>query len=505
MNSCLSTDLILQRIISKLKLNEKFGVQGVCCKWKTIAIQCLREHQSIVITQLPLRTFIQSCFQHPVSSDNLIWGEQTDTEFWEKTLPLLSGVKYVYLDVRTHDGFEVLWSNYSHILRLLMNTCGKLLECLCIPRYRELEGDTFLMNHSLPSLKHLLLRKTSDKVTRNILNACPNLEHLRSSTTFTDWKVLPKGFKILEAYSDYLEGLIGLLSSPAVETLEVVDGMTVTSEICYKPYRLTRLKELSTCIEFETSKCLLHLARIVSYAPVLNELSLEILTTEDIESDSWIKLLSQCQTVSKLTVQLDQLEEPKTKVSSWQDHFARIIVSKMKNLTHLDIGFHLSSQGLRSIAQLENLQYFYHVVHTENMSYESVFDTDALVYYLSEALSKKLTSYRIFIPTAESYGEYLILKESFLDFTDKIQQQYFVRFDVCQDDRHFDTEIPHPEKIPGMIYVTSIYLSEWDLLRPEMCFDDKEGEGEEESDNLLFSLMATQSYVHDIFVESGQK
>lgn len=136
------------------------------------------------------------------------------------------------------------------------------------------------------------------------------------------------------------------------------------------------------------------------------------------------------------------------------------------------------------------------------MSYESVFDTDALVHYLSEALSKKLTSYRMFIPPAEFYGEYLILKESFLDFANKIQEEYFFRLDVRQDDRHFDTDRPHPEKIAGMIYVTSIRLSEWDLLRPDI-YDEEEGE--KEHHNLLVSLIATQSYIQDILLESGQK
>ena len=139
------------------------------------------------------------------------------------------------------------------------------------------------------------------------------------------------------------------------------------------------------------------------------------------------------------------------------------------------------------------------------MSYDSVFDTDALVHFLSQALSKKLTFYRIYIPTAEPYGEYLILGESFLDFADKIEQQHFFRLNVRQDDRHFHTGIPHPDKIPGMIYVTDICLSEWDLLRPEMNFDEEEIGGEEENDNLLFSLMATQSYVDNILLESDQK
>ena len=98
----------------------------------------------------------------------------------------------------------------------------------------------------------------------------------------------------------------------------------------------------------------------------------------------------------------------------------------------------------------------------------NIFDTHALVYYFSEALSKKLTSDTIFIPTTESYRVYLILKESFLEFAEKIGQQYFFRLDVRQNDTHWVTLIPQSEKIPGIIYVTAIYLLQKDLLRPDI-------------------------------------
>ena len=158
MNSCLSTDFILHRIISKLSLREKFGVQGVCCKWRDRATDCLREHQSIVITQSSAYsnwTFIGCCRKHPVSTHNLIWGEQNDIEFWKKTFSQLSGVKYVFLDAFNRQNQEISLSDYIYFLELLINTC-KSLECLCIPRHREPEDDTFLTNASLPNLKHFI-------------------------------------------------------------------------------------------------------------------------------------------------------------------------------------------------------------------------------------------------------------------------------------------------------------------------------------------------------------
>ena len=259
-----------------------------------------------------------------------------------------------------------------------------------------------------------------------------------------------------------------LLCSPAVQSLEVVSTFVMTSEICYQSYHLSCLKELEVTIDFSVTNCLTHLARILSFAPVLCKLVISITVFDEIQSQTWIKVLSECQTLTHLIVYLNEpsgTENPRINVSSWQDHFAETIVAKMKKLEHLYIGFHLSSDGLRLLSQHETLKYFSHSIHTENMFSDSIFDTDALVYYLSEALSKKLTSYTIYIPTTEAYRVYLILKESFLEFAEKIGQQYFFRLDVRQDDTHWVTPIPQAEKIPGMIYVTAIYLLEKDLLR----------------------------------------
>ena len=515
MDSCLSTDFILREIISKLNLREKFSAQGVCQRWKNIAIECLRHHEYLVISENPPSSFwcYGSCDEHPffdtVNKDNLIWGKQTDLKFWQRTLSLLQGVKFVYIDVAFDDEGNSLFSVYKPILQLLIDSCGQLIECLRIPGHSDYDDETFPLTDSLPSLKHMLLTHTTSQVTKNILTACQNLEYLRLSTPFTGWQMLPKGLKTLHNYSEDFDGIFNLLCSPAVQSLEFLSRFVMTSEINYRPYHLSCLKRFEVTIDFDVTRCLIHLARIISFAPVLCELMIDILVFDDIQCQAWIKVLSECQTLTNLTVYLHEpsgTENPRINVSSWQDDFAKT-VSKIKKLEQLSIGFHLSSDGLRLLSQLENLQYFHHEIHTENMSYDSVFDTDALVYFFSQALSKKLTSYGIYIPTAESYGEYLILKESFLDFAYKIEQQYFVRLDVCQNDRHFDTERPHPEKISGMIYVTAISLSEWDLLRPEIYSDEEEGEGEEEeeNDNLLFSLMATQSYVQDLLLMSDQK
>ena len=499
MHSCFSTDLILRQFISKLNLSAKFGVQGVCQRWKNIATECLRQHQHLVIAEYHRIPFWchSNCDEHlPLNkNDNLIWGKQTDLEFWQRTLPLLQAVKYVYIDAKIDVEIDAIFTDYKPILQLLIESCGQSLECLCIPDHDDDEDETFPLTDSLPNLKHLVLAQTTSQVTKNILTACRNLEYLRLSTSFTGWQILPKGFKKLETNFEDLEGIISLLSSPAVESLEVINTILMASEIYYQPYHLSCLKSFDVTIDFDVTNCLSHLARILSFAPVLLKLMIRIAVFDEIESQVWIKVLSECKTVTSLTVYLNEpigTENPLIDVSSWQDDFAKTIVSKMKKLEYLNIRFHLSSDGLRLLSTLENLGYFRHEIHTENMSYDSVFDTDALTDFLSSSFDKTLTEYHIHIP----FGEHLILKESFYDFIEKMERKHFLRFYMQEDNRHYDNETVHPDKIPGMIYVTALDVYEWGLMRPS--FENIEKDDIKE--NLLIAVTDTQSHVENMFL-----
>ena len=121
MHSCLSIHFILREITSKLNLREKFGVQAVCRQWKHTAIQCLRHHEYLVISEcVPSSVwFCYNCDGHPsaltVKNDNLVLGKQTDLEFWKRTLSLLQGVKYAYLVLRTDDEISTSFSIFKSL------------------------------------------------------------------------------------------------------------------------------------------------------------------------------------------------------------------------------------------------------------------------------------------------------------------------------------------------------------------------------------------------------
>ena len=147
MNSCLSSDLIVHRIICKLNLREKFGVRGIRRRWKNISIECLRHHEHLVISSNDPSSLLRhnNCDEHAslvtVNNNNLIWGKYTDLVFWQRTLSLLQAVKYVYFDVIVNDQHDMLFTSYKPILHLLIDTCGQSLECLCISHFRDLDNE----------------------------------------------------------------------------------------------------------------------------------------------------------------------------------------------------------------------------------------------------------------------------------------------------------------------------------------------------------------------------
>ena len=462
MHPCLSTNPILQQIISKLDLSAKFGVQGVCFQWKDIAIECLRRHQHVFISEERYIYFSHyHCDEHLslMKRKKIIGSKYSDIKFWQRIVSSLPGVKLVCMLVPTDVYGRSFFRNYEAILQLLIDSYGQSLECLCIPKHFELYDETFPLTDSLPSLRHMIIGFATSQVTKNILSACPNLEDLRLRTSFTEWQTLPKGFKKLQKHTytwDTFNGINNLLSSPAVESLEFVTGFVMTSEICYKSYHLSSLKKFDVTILLDVTKCLTHLARILSFAPVLRELDIFIEVYDVIEPQAWIKVLSECQTLTYLRACFERRtdrEIGQMNVCSWQDDFAKI-VCKMKKLEYLDIGFQLSSDGLRLLSQLEHLQFFRHELNGAYWSDYSVFNTDALVYFLSQALSKKLTYYEF--DTCNS-GKYLSLKKTFLDFANKLKQQYPFKLTILYEFRpSFLVRLSN--EFRGIINVTRMYL-----------------------------------------------
>ena len=383
----------------------------------------------------------------------------------------MPNMKYVYFDLTPEGRYSTkFYVDYNNILEILFKICGRSIECLGIPDHDEPEDNTNPRFVFMPNLRHLDIRRTGRAVVKNILTFCPRLEFLQTSSPFAEWSALPNGFKKLSSDYANIEGLVSILCSPAVSTLESLTQTSLTPDICYKPFFLTCLHTLKVHVQNDADFCLLNLARILSVCPVLKDLGVLISTSDTIEERTWTKVLTEASSVTELHIKVSSREVDRIDVASWQDTFAETVATKLKKLQALYLSFHLSSIGLQHLSNLDTLEVFSHAVHTEHFSYETVFDTEALSDFLSTSLSKKLVKYEVQIPPKNPFGEYLIFKECFLKTARQLERKYFVDTLIEQNDRHYDKEIIHPEKIPGMIYVTRLQIQkakDWDWICPE--------------------------------------
>ena len=170
---------------------------------------------------------------------------------------------------------------------------------------------------------------------------------------------------------------------------------------------------------------------------------------------SLTNIINECPNVSNFKIFHSRGREA-IDVSPWEDYVAELIESRMKKIETLDLGFALSSKGLQTLEKLEHLRSFKHALYVKNMVYENIFDADALLRFLSCHFAKNMTKYEIYIPLQNPFGEYLILPESFISSSKKIESELSVKFETDQSLRHFRKDEPHPSKIPGMVYLTTL-------------------------------------------------
>ena len=465
---CLSNDIVVRNILSRIPVKEQLAAQAVCMQWKNFAADSISQVRQLAISEHVHSWFYASgyCDDHEGEllhslkhiQDCVVSHPFDDIDYWTKTMKLFSNLEYLYFDLESKNEDEELdyLNKYSKTLEVVMKCCSSTLKCLVMPSHSQFSDFSFPYCDHLPNLRHFTCGRTSASGLKNLIEAAPRLEFLYVSSSLGNWQILPQGFKILKTRGgDVFEGLTSVMESPATATLEEITDITISSEMCFKPFYLPKLHTLSLCIERETNGSLRNLARILTFAPAMKNLTLDIECDDEIDSESWIKVLSNCPAVTHLEIFMN-IHDPKINIKDWQDVFAEEMTKTMKKLKSVDIPFHLSSRGLSLLASLEYLESFYHKIYVDNMKYDTVFDTQALVAFLRKSFSKSLRDYYCCIPERFSIGEYLILDESFLQTYKQLEDEFPVRFVVAQEHRHYEQEVEHPERIPGKIYVTKL-------------------------------------------------
>ena len=128
----------------------------------------------------------------------------------------------------------------------------------------------------------------------------------------------------------------------------------------------------------------------------------------------------------------------------------------MKKIEILDLGFALSSRGLLTLEKLENLKCFSHFLYIKKMVYEYIENADALLRFLGCHFAKNMTKYKMYIPSQYPTGECLVVPESFLSSIEKMESELSVKFNADQTLWGFVKYDAPPEKIPGIIHLTTL-------------------------------------------------
>ena len=453
MHHCLEIDCVLRNIISRLCLVNKITLLSINVCWRKVVLVCLRKQRFLATTEYQegFRPW-NACHEHTVSNDNLIKLGYENLDTWNVIASWFPFLESIYFDLCGDEDFD----RYSPVFKLLLSTNAKTLKCVSVPKHQLADEETFPMVESLPELKHLIAEETSVKGIHNIIKACPEIEHLRCWSDFNQWHLLPKGIKYLGTPYGKIMGLHNILKSDIVKSLETLEGVLMTPALSSIPFTFACLKRLDVVIEEDTNGCLYNLSRILRNCPVLEIFKIEIFCFDIIDKEFWTSVINECRNVTYFKIYLRSRGEERIEVSLWQDYIAELIESRMKKIEILDLGFALSSKGLQTLEKLEHLKSFRHHLYVKNMVYENIFNADALLRFLSCHFAKNMTKYEMLIPSHYPFGEYLILPELFLSSIETMESELSVKFKTDQSLRHFRKDQPHTEKIPGMIYLTTL-------------------------------------------------
>jgi hypothetical protein len=464
MIDCLFQKHIILNISSRLNLRGKVTSQCLSQVWKDIALESFRQEKKLVITDE--KQFLNDgyeCKEHPLSlskdeivQEYSIAHKLEDFNFYESLLPKLTNLEVVHLHTYNSDWEDVAFEQYFKIVEILLKTCSDSLLCLKVTDYEGKDVSPFLTVGFLPRLQHLSVHSMTSKEIKEVLSVSPRLVYLNASSAFTDWKCLPPGFKHLESNNDDIEGFASLISSDAVNTIETIKGLNLTSETCFKPYTLKCLKYLRLSVTRDTNSCLYHLARILSNSPVIEELEIYIECNDVMDGETWGKVLSSCPNLKMLDVSYEN-EQP-LDLSTFYDTFADVLSKKLKKLRILIIDFHLPATGLRALACLDHLEELTMYAYVEQLKFESGFYQESLEFFLKTSFSKNLQEVSIRTRKTGEVMQYIVFDESFLGFFRDLEKEHSLKFNL-NTKTDFNPNDPTFNREEGKVYMSYIHGS----------------------------------------------
>ena len=251
------------------------------------------------------RSRFSGCVDHTTEkfSSNIVSHDFEDIKYWEEILDSNYNITAVFIDCKPKDSneFQQEWLSYMNLLGLVLKKCKNTLKCLCIPDHDNSYFPTF---DSLPELEHVCLQTTSKINMRQLLEASPKLQVLTcsSATGFTEWNLLPKGFKELRymcvnSSCGQFTGLSNIIRSLAAETIEEIQMFKMTdADADYDgDFMLTNLKRIMMIVSGKNvEKQIGFLTRVIQNSPSLKDLAFIKTGNQEVSLETWTVFFDYC-------------------------------------------------------------------------------------------------------------------------------------------------------------------------------------------------------------------
>ena len=451
MHPCLEIDCVLQNIISRLSLFKKVTLLSLNVGWRKVVLVCLRQQRSLVTTAYQREFYPWDvCHEHTINKDNLIRIRYHKLDTWNVMVSWFPFLESICFDLRTDRDFN----RYSRLFKLLLSTNAKTLKCVSVLTPSFPDQEPYPMVDSLPELKHWITYKISVKGIENIIKVCPKMQRLRCWSNFSEWHLLPKGMKHLATapLQGPIMGLDNILKSDFVPSLETLEGVLMTTVLSSIPFTFASLKRLEVVIEEDANGCLYNLSRILRNCPVLEIFKIDMFCFDVIDKESWASVINECSNVThfKISGSCGTRED----FPHMGDYVLELIVSGMKKIETLELGFDVSSKGLLTLEKLKYLKSFGHSFFVRRTEYTE--NADALLRFFNYHFAKNMKKYEMYFKLKCSGKKKLILPESFLSSIEKMESELSVKFRIYYNLSWFRNKEPQPENFPRLIYLEEL-------------------------------------------------
>ena len=177
MHTVLFIDTILDNIIARLHLRNKFAIQGVSNDFKTMSMIQLKQQKSVVITNdlSRERWMEEGCPHHPCNNSMVIYHDFTDWKIWRRILEAMPNIQFVFFNIEIHTR-----KIYRTLLQTVIMAQSKKLICLQVPfHFSAASRDEFPFVTDLPQLQHISFYAIFDRCYEQLTRAAPNLTIIR--------------------------------------------------------------------------------------------------------------------------------------------------------------------------------------------------------------------------------------------------------------------------------------------------------------------------------------